>query len=96
MNDLERLLTEDVTRLIDRLAASIPEGTMERIRGSMPRLAMRINDVDERLATTRMTLLEDYARWRRVLEDAENIWALAAWRTAVADEPATAATRIAA
>ena len=96
MNDLERLLIEDVARLIDRIATSIPEGTTGRIRGSMPTLAARIGDIDERLAAARATLLDDYARWRQTLQDAEDIWALAAWRTAVADEPVAVPVPIAA
>jgi hypothetical protein len=96
MNDLERLLTEDVARLIDRIATSIPEGTVGRVRGSIPTLATRINDIDGRLAAARATLLDDYARWRQTLQDAEDIWALAAWRTAIADEPVTAPEAIAA
>ena len=96
MNDLERLLADDLTRLIDRLASSIPERAVNRIRASMPHVAARIEDVDERLAATRAALLEDYARWRRALEDAENLWAVAAWRTAFGDEAATEATAIAA
>ena len=88
MNDLERLLSEDVARLIDRIATSIPEG--------MPTLATRISDIEQRLAAARMALLDDYARWQQTLRDAEDICALAAWRTAVADEPVTAAVPIAA
>ncbi len=91
MNELERLLTDDVTRLIDRLAASLPDGAMERVRVAIPTLAMHLDEVDDKLAPARAALLDDYARWRRALEDAENIWALAAWRSAVAEEPATAA-----
>ena len=96
MNDLERLLVDDLTRLIDRLASSIPEGAVDRIRASVPQFATRIDDVDERLAAIRTALLEDYARWRRALEDAENLWAVAAWRTTFGDESATGATAIAA
>jgi hypothetical protein len=96
MNDLERLLTRDVERLLDRLAASIPDNAAARIRRSMPTLATRIEDVDARLAVARGALLDAYASWRQALEDAENLWALAAWRAAVADEPPAASARLAA
>ena len=96
MNDLERLLTNDITRLIDRLAASTSDGAVAQIRASMPVLATRLNDTDARLAAARTALLGDYARWRQALEDAENMWALAAWRMAVAEEPTAAANRMAA
>jgi hypothetical protein len=95
MNDLERLLNDEVVRLIDRLAASIPEGAAERIHAAMPALAQRIDGTDDRLATIRATLLEDYARWRSALADVENLWAVAAWR-ALAEEPATAGSQRAA
>jgi len=49
-----------------------------------------------RLIAAPATLLDDYARWRPTLRDAEDIWALAAWRTAIADEPVTAPVPIAA
>jgi hypothetical protein len=96
MNELERLLADDVARLMDRLAASIPEGAVGRIRASMPAVAPRIDDVEQRLAAARTALLEDYARWRQALEDAENIWAVAAWRTAVEAEPVIGVIRAAA
>jgi putative membrane protein len=72
MNDLERLLAQDVRRLIDRLA--IPEGAVDQIRSSMPTLATRTDDLEERLAAARATLLDDYACWRQTLLDAESIW----------------------
>jgi hypothetical protein len=31
--------------------------------------------------------MEGYGRWRRALEDLENLWALAAWRSTAAEEP---------
>jgi len=37
------------------------------------------------MAGIRASLLESYGRWRRTLEDIENLWALAAWRSVVPD-----------
>jgi len=39
----------------------------------------------------RAALLEDYGRWRRTLDDLENLWALASW-TLAAEQPAEYAT----
>jgi hypothetical protein len=44
-----------------------------------PRLRARLDDVEGSLAVARAALLEDYGRWRRALDDLENVWALAAW-----------------
>ena len=59
MNSMERVLSDDLTRLVDRLSASIPEGAL------------------------------------RALDDLENVWALAAWRSA-AEEPVESASQLAA
>ncbi len=37
------------------------------------------------MATVRATLLDGYGRWRRSLDDLENLWALAAWKAAGED-----------
>jgi hypothetical protein len=96
MNELERLLTADVMRLIDRLATSVPADTIGQVRTSMPRLSSRIEEADQRLAEARNAVLGEYARWRQALDDVENLWALAAWKRAVGDEPASGAIRTAA
>ena len=96
MNNVERVLTDDLARLMDRLAASIPEGTLGGMRTTMPTLRVRLDQVDGALAEEYASLTEAYGRWRRALEDAENVWALAAWRSAVAEEPAASAERRAA
>ena len=95
MNAMERLLSADLARAIDRLATSIPEGSLERMRTVTPTLAARLADVETGLAGARAALVEDYARWTRTLDDLENIWALAAWRSA-AEEPLDAVSRLAA
>jgi hypothetical protein len=51
--------------------------------------------VEAILAGARASLIEDYARWARGLDDLENVWALAAWRSA-AEEPVESAARLAA
>jgi hypothetical protein len=37
------------------------------------------------MATVRAALIDSYSRWRRSLDDLENIWALAAWKAAGED-----------
>ena len=85
MNALERVLSDDLVRLMDRLAASVPEGAVERISSTMPRLRARLDEMEARLGDARASLVDDYARWARALDDLENLWALAVWRGAAED-----------
>ena len=82
MNAMQRMLSDELRRLTDRLAGSIPEGSLERIRAVTPTLAARLVDLEARLAAAQNSMVEDYARWRQTLDDLENVWALAAWRSA--------------
>ena len=95
MNTVERVLNDELGRLVDRLAASVPGGALGMMAGTNPTLRRRLDEVEAQMATVRASLLEGYGRWRRVLEDVENLWALAAWRSA-AEETAHEASPIAA
>jgi hypothetical protein len=84
MNGIERVLRADLERFMDRLATSVPEGAV----------AAGLRDVDaveDKLAVAYRTLVEDYGRWRLALDELENIWALAVWRSSFDDEPVEAA-----
>jgi hypothetical protein len=87
MNPVERILNQELTQLLDRIAASVPEGSLENIRAATPTLRGRLDDAEANLGQAREALLEAYGRWRRALEDVENLWALGAWRSATAEEP---------
>jgi hypothetical protein len=89
MNPLDRVLHEELTNLIDRLATSVPEGSLAQAAGANPLLRTRLDEADAQLAAARASLLEGYGRWQRALEDVENLWALAAWRRSAASEEAT-------
>ena len=95
MNPMERVLSDDLSRLIDRLAGSIPEGACERIRATTPALAARVDDLETVVGNARAALVEDYARWMRALDDLENAWSVAAWRVD-AEAPVEAVARLAA
>ena len=96
MNSMERLLHDEITRLIDRLASSVRDGEMERIRAANPTLKLRLEEMDTSLAGIRSFLVEGYGRWRRALDDLENLWALAAWRSAESEEATEKTTALAA
>ena len=51
-----------------------------------PAVRSRLDDAEAQLAQARAALMEGYGRWRRALEDVENLWALAAWRSTAAEE----------
>jgi hypothetical protein len=81
MNPIDRVLREELTLLTDRLAASVPGGCLEATGAGAFTLRRRLDEAEAQMATLRAGLLEGYARWQRALEDVENLWALAAWRS---------------
>ena len=87
MNAVDVVLQDELGRLMDRLAGSVPGGCLEAASAANPTLRTRLDDAEISLATARAALLEDYGRWRRRLEDLENLWAVASWASAPA-EPA--------
>jgi hypothetical protein len=97
MNPVDRILYEELTHLVDRLAASVPNGSLTQAAAGNPLLRSRLDEADAQLAAVRASLLDGYGRWRLALEDVENLWALAAWRrSAAAEEPSEQATALAA
>jgi len=96
MNPVERVLFEEVTHLLDRIATSVPAGSLSNAQSASPALKARLDEAEAQLAAVRASMLEDYGRWRRALEDVENLWALAAWRSAAAEEAGEQSSRIAA
>lgn len=96
MNTMERLLHDEITRLMDRLATTVPEGGIERMRAANPTLKLRLDEMETTLAGLRNALTDGYGRWNQALNDLENLWALAAWRSASAEETAEKATALAA
>lgn len=89
MNPVDRALYEELTHLIDRLATSVPNGSLAQAVAANPSLRGRLDEADAQLAAARASVLDGYGRWRRALEDMENLWALAAWRRSAAPEEAS-------
>jgi hypothetical protein len=82
MSRMEQVLDTEVTQLLERLAATVPGGCLEATAGQHPTLRRRLDEVEGQMAALRATLLDGYGRWRRSLDDLENLWALAAWKAA--------------
>jgi hypothetical protein len=77
MNPLDRLLQEDLSRSLDRLAGSHEEGTLAFVTAQHPGLRARMDEKESQLAALRVELLERYAAWQGTLRDLEALWALA-------------------
>jgi hypothetical protein len=82
MNPLDRLLEDELNRLLDRISTSVPGESLAQVTTSIPTLRARLDEADARLAALRGTLLDAYGAWTKALEDLENLWALAAWKRA--------------
>ena len=89
MNPVDRILYEELTHLVDRLATSVPDGSLTQAAAANPLLRSRLDEADAQLAAARASVLDGYGRWQRALEDVENLWALAAWRRSAATEEAS-------
>ena len=87
MNCLERVLQDDLNRLIDRLAAVTADGADRR-----PSVQAQLDRAEARLSNVRQELLRGYADWREALEECGDLWAMAAL---AADQPSESALRAA-
>ena len=77
MNDvMNRLLQDEMNRLLDRLAAAAPAGSAGALATEDPELAARLEDEEARLSDLRAALLDGYRRWQQSLQALEDLWAL--------------------
>src|SRR5260370_16826762 len=60
MNPVERALYQELTQLLDRLAASMPEGSVDMIRAANPTLKARLDDADPNLPQPPESVLQAY------------------------------------
>lgn len=95
MNPVERVLDEEMNGLLERLSGSAGPGALEAIVARNPALRRRLDEAEQDLAAARASLLDAHGRWRRALDDLENLWALACWRSG-AEEPTEQASSLAA
>ena len=78
MNHFERLLQDELNRLVDRIAVRAGDG--HRRRPEVRSAGTRIERSEERLTVLRAALLEGYAEWTRAIDECEDLWALAGLR----------------
>ena len=85
---LDRLLGDEISWCLARIAVASPEGTLAFITACDPALRGRLEEAEARLAALRAEILERYAAWQAALGEMENLWALGALKraeSAVAD-----------
>jgi len=87
MNALERVLQDDLNRLVDRLAAVSAERADHH-----PSVQAQLDRVEARLSSVRQELLRGYVEWRAALEECGDLWAMAAL---AADQPSEPGLRAA-
>ena len=75
---LNRLLQDEMNRLLDRLAAAVPPGGAAALATEDPDLAARVEGEEARLTELRASLLEGYRRWEESLQALEDLWAVRA------------------
>jgi len=78
---LDRLLQDEMNRLLDRLAGSVPAGSAATLSEDDAELAARIADEESRLSDLRSSLIDGYRRWSESMQSLEDLWALRALKT---------------
>ena len=82
MSHFDRLLQDDLNRLIDRVAVRAGEGAAAGLR---PDLKAHIERSEERLTLLRAVLQDAYGEWMRALDECEDLWAVAGLRREVSE-----------
>ncbi|HSE03475.1 MAG TPA: hypothetical protein VLK35_04895 [Methylomirabilota bacterium] len=92
MNAFEKLLQDELNRLVDRIAVRAGDDSGA---GLTPDLKSRIERCESRLTDLRLALLDGYVEWSRTLEECEDLWAVAGLRKDGAEAPARISRRAA-
>jgi len=77
MNPLDRLLRDEMNRLLDRLGASTKRGVGTASARHLPEVRERLDIAEARLTAARQALLAQYEEWQGALGACEDLWALA-------------------
>ncbi len=82
MNALDRLLQDELNRLVDRIAARAGADGPATLTAD---LKTRIDRTEARLTGIRAALLEGYVEWVRAIGECEDLWAVAGLRREAED-----------
>ena len=77
MNQLDRLLQDEMNRLLDRLGDSTRRGVARASSRHLPELRDRLDVAETRVTAARQALLAQYEEWEKALGAYEDLWALA-------------------
>lgn len=77
MNAMERIVQDDLDRLIDRLATTTHAGLLAECAERDPEMSNRLEDAETRLSAARQDLLKTYGAWRDALDECGDLWGLA-------------------
>jgi hypothetical protein len=78
MDAFDRILQDDLNRLLDRLAAGSSPGAVLQGSAERPDLCARAEALEADIASGRAALLLHYGRWRESLEELADLWSLIA------------------
>ena len=85
MNPVQQVLDRELGALLERIAGSLPSGTLTSVMASNAALKARLEMADTQLAAARASMLEGYGRWGRALEDLENLYAVLELHAGISD-----------
>src|SRR6185503_11436405 len=85
MNALERLLQDELNRLLDRIAVRAGDDSAGGLKSD---LRAPIERCEDRLTALRGALLDGYSEWARTIEEYEDLCAVAGLRKDGAESPA--------
>jgi len=77
MNALDRLLRDEIGRLLDRIGAATRPGVAAASSRQLPDLRERLDAAEERVSAARAALLAQYEEWQAALQVCEDLWAVA-------------------
>jgi hypothetical protein len=81
MNQIDRLLLDEMHRLVDRVATLEPDGLVDAL-AAHPHLRSLIDAAEARLTAVRADLVGLYRQWEEAIEEYEDLWALCALKRA--------------
>lgn len=76
MSPLDRLLRDELNRLLDRVAGAALSGDANGSSQDAA-LGLRMEAAEARVTELRIRMLEDYERWAEALGEYGDLWALA-------------------
>lgn len=80
MSRMEQWLAQELSEVLDAIAQEVPPGTLAFLTAHDPKLRLRIDEAEARLAAHRNELIAQYPSWHSVLEELRDLWSLAGWK----------------